>query len=135
MIPTFGAQTLTVKGHTVMTAGPGIAPQQRFVYLGGTGTLATVNLLALGGDHLLFLEGDYMIPIERIQLPIVGSPFIALRYAAGNAGVDKVPTLIQNIGIGAGVSMLRVDFSIDPAHDRSVFSRRSAVSVGLDLSF
>ncbi len=135
VIPTFGAQTLTVRGHTVLTGGEGIAPQQRFAYLGGTGTLATVNLLALGGDHLLYVEGNYMIPIERIQLPILGSPFVALRYAAGNAGIDKIPTLIQNIGIGAGVSMLRVDYSVDPAHDRSVFSRRSAVSVGVDLSF
>jgi hypothetical protein len=135
MIPTFGAQTLTVRAHTMMTGGPGFAPRQRFAYLGGTGTLATVNLLALGGDQLFYIEGNYMIPIERIQLPIIGSPFVALRYAAGNAGIDKIPTLIQNIGIGAGVSMLRVDFSIDPAHDRSIFSRRSAVSVGLDLSF
>jgi len=135
VVPTFGAQTLTVRAHTVLTAGPGFAPAQRFAYLGGTGTLATVNLLALGGDHLLYVEGDYMIPIERIQLPIIGSPFVALRYAAGNAGIDRIPTLIQNVGVGVGVSMLRVDFSIDPAHDRSVFSRRSAVSVGLDLSF
>lgn len=135
VIPTFGAQTLTVRGHTVLTGGEGMAPQQRFSYLGGTGTLATVNLLALGGDQLLYVEGDYMIPIERIQLPIIGSPFIALRYAAGNAGIGDIPTLIQNVGIGVGVSMLRVDFSLDPAHDRSVFSRRSAVSVGLDLSF
>ena len=135
VVPTFGAQTLTVRGHTVLTGGQGIAPQQRFAYLGGTGTLPTVNLLALGGDQLLYLEGNYMIPIERIQLPIFGSPFVALRYAAGNAGIDKIPTLIQNIGIGAGVSMLRVDYSVDPAHDRSVFSRRSAFSVSVDLSF
>jgi hypothetical protein len=135
MIPTFGAQTLTVRAHTVLTGGPGSAPQQRFAYLGGTGTLATVNLLALGGDQLFYIEGDYLIPIERIQLPIIGSPFLAVRYAAGNAGIDDIPTLIQNIGIGAGVSMLRVDFSMDPASNRSVFSRRSAVSVGLNLTF
>lgn len=134
MFPTFGTQTLTIRAHTVLSAGSGIAPAQRFAYMGGTGTLATVDLLALGGDHLLFFDGDYIIPIERIQIPILGSPFLALRYAAGNAGVDEVPTLIQNLGVGLGLTMLRVDFNIDPSSNRSVFSRRSAVSVGLNLS-
>ena len=134
MFPTFRTQTLTVRAHAVLTGGSGVAPAQRFAYMGGTGTLATVDLLALGGDHLLFFDGDYIIPIERIQIPIFGSPYLALRYAAGNAGVDKTPTLIQNLGVGLGLTMLRIDFSIDPASNRSEFSRRSAVSVGLNLS-
>ena len=103
--------------------------------MGGAGTLATVDLLALGGDHLLFLQGDYMIPIEKIQVPIVGNPFIALRYAVGNAGVGQLPSLIQNLGVGIGASFLRVDFTFDPAHKRSPFSHRSAVTFGADLSF
>jgi len=134
MIPTFGAQTLTVRTHAIATASETIAPPQRFAYLGGTGTLATVDLLALGGDHLLFFDADYVIPIERVQVPILGSAFLALRYAAGNAGNDGIPALIQNLGIGAGLSMVRVDFNIDPASNRSPFSRRSAVSVGINLS-
>lgn len=132
--PTFGSQTFTFKTHVVLTAGAGTAPAQRFVYLGGSGTLATVNLLALGGDHLLFFDGDYMIPIEKIQVPIVGSPFIALHYAAGNAAIDRVRSLIQNVGVGVGVSMLRIDYAIDPARNRSPFSRKSAISFGLNLS-
>jgi hypothetical protein len=132
--PTFGTQTFTFKGHTVLTGGDVIAPAQRFAYLGGAGTLATVNLLALGGDALLFVSGDYVIPIDKVQLPYVGSPFVALRYAAGNAGFDEIPRLIQNIGIGVGVSLLRVDYAIDPAGDRSPFSRKSAFSFGVSLS-
>jgi len=131
--PTFGSQTFAFKGHLVMTGRSGNTPAQRFAYLGGSNTLATVDLLALGGDRLLFVEGDYKIPIDRIQLPYVGNPFLALRYAAGNAGVGQLPALIQNLGIGAGVSLLRVDYSIDPSGNRSPFSRRSAVSVGLSL--
>ena len=103
--------------------------------MGGAGTLATVDLLALGGDHLLFLQGDYMIPLEIIKLPIVGNPFIGLRYAVGNAGVGELPSLIQNLGVGIGASFLRVDFSFDPASNRSPFSHRSAVTFGADLSF
>jgi hypothetical protein len=131
--PTFGSQSFEFTGHAVL-AGGAILPSQRWAYLGGSGTLATVDLLALGGDNLLFLQGDYMIPIERIQLPFLGSPFLALRYAAGNAGVSDLPGLIQNIGVGAGISVIRVDYSIDPAQNRSPLSRRSAVTVGVSLS-
>ncbi len=131
--PTFGAQTFTFKTHAVMTGGGGVAPAQRFTYLGGSGTLATVNLLALGGDHLLYVQGDYTVPFERIQLPYVGNPYIGLRYAAGNAGIDRLASLIQNVGIGVGVSLIRIDYSIDPAPNRSPFSRRSAFSFGASL--
>lgn len=130
---TFGAQTFSFEGHAVIT-GSNIAPPQRFAYLGGSGTLATVNLLALGGDRLLFVEGDYTIPIERIQLKFLGSPYVTVRYAAGSAGVGELPALIQNIGVGAGISFLRVDYSIDPASNRSPLSRRSAFSIGLSLT-
>lgn len=132
--PTFGAQTFAFLGHALITSGGNIPPPQRFGYLGGSGTLATVNLLALGGDRLLYVQGDYTIPIEKIQFPLLGSPFLALRYSAGNAGVGKLPALIQNVGAGAGISILRVDYSIDPAQNRSPLSRRSAVTVGVSLS-
>jgi hypothetical protein len=132
--PTFGTQTFAFKGHAVLTGGSGITPVQRFAYLGGSSTLATVNLLALGGDRLLFVQGDYIVPFDRIQLPFVGSPYIGLRYAAGNAGVGGLPALIQNLGVGLGVSFVRGDYSIDPAQNRSPFSRKSAFSVGVSLS-
>jgi hypothetical protein len=131
--PTFGNQTFEFKGHAVV-AGGDVLPSQRFVYLGGAGTLATVDLLALGGDNLLFLMGDYVIPIDRILLPFVGSPFVALTYSTGNAGLGTIPTLIQNLGVGVGVSVLRVDYTIDPASNRSPLSRRSAVTFGVSLS-
>ena len=130
--PTFGTQTFSFKGHALWT-GNLPAPPQRFAYLGGSGTLATVNLLALGGDRLLYVEGNYMIPIDKIQLPYLGPPFVALRYAAGNAGEGALPALIQNVGVGIGAAFFRADYSIDPARNRSPFSRRSAVSVGLEL--
>ena len=132
--PTFGTQTFAFKGHAVMTGGSGITPVQRFAYLGGSSTLATVNLLALGGDRLLFVQGDYIVPIDQIQLPFVGSPYVGLRYAAGNAGVGGLPALIQNLGVGLGASFFRADYSIDPAQNRSPFSRKSAFSLGISLS-
>ncbi|MDQ3673648.1 MAG: hypothetical protein M3365_04660 [Gemmatimonadota bacterium] len=134
VFPTFGAQTFAFRTHAVLTPSD-FVPPQRYAYLGGAGTLATVDLLALGGDRLFFAEGEYKVPIERILLPVVGSPFIALRYAAGSAGVRELPSLIQNLGIGVGVSVLRVDYSIDPAGNRSPFSRRSAWSFGVSLPY
>jgi len=132
--PTFGSQTFAFKGHAVVSGSGTPVPAQRFAYLGGTATLATVNLLALGGDHLLFVQGDYIIPFDRIQLPFVGPPFFGLRYAAGNAGIDGLPTLIQNLGVGVGASLFRVDYTIDPAQNRSPFSRKSAFSFGFSLA-
>jgi hypothetical protein len=132
--PTFGTQTFAFRGHAVL-AGGDILPRQRWGYLGGSGTLATVNQLALGGDNLLLLQGDYIIPIERIQIPFLGSPFFAIRYMAGAAGAGTLPTLIQNVGVGAGLRFFQVDYTIDPASNRSPLSRRSALSWGFSLSF
>jgi len=135
VFPTFGSQTFSFLGHTVLTGGEGIAPVQRFGYLGGANTLPTVNLLAIGGDQLLFVSGEYKIPFDKIALPYLGNPFVTLRYAAGNAGVDDIPTLIQNLGLGLGVSLVRLDYTIDPASNRSIFSRKSAFSWSISLAF
>lgn len=130
--PTFGTQTFAFRTHAVF--GGDFVPPQRHAYLGGASSLATVDLLALGGDRLFFAEADYKIPLEFIVLRPVGSPFIALHYATGSAGVGELPALIQNLGVGVGISMIRVDYTIDPAGNRSPFSRRSAFSVGLSLT-
>jgi hypothetical protein len=131
--PTFGAQTFTARAHALIPAG-GLLPPQRYGYLGGAGTLATVNLLALGGDRLFYAQGDYYIPVNRIRLPFLGSPYVDLRYAAGNAGIGMMPALIQNVGVGVGISYLRMDYTIDPAGTRSPASKRSDFSIGLSLN-
>lgn len=131
--PTFGAQYFDFRGRAVFTPGD-IAPPQRFAYLGGAGTLATVDLLALGGDRLLYVEGEYSIPIEQIVLPVVGNPVVSARYAAGAAGVGGLPDLIQNIGVGLGVRFLKAEYHIDPNYKKTSFSRKHAFSIGLSLS-
>jgi hypothetical protein len=131
--PTFGLQTFTARAHALIPSG-GFLPQQRYGYLGGGGTLATVNLLATGGDHLFFAQGDYYVPINSISLPFLGSPYVDLRYAAGNAGVGAWHSLIQNLGIGAGISYFRADYTIDPASKRSPYSKHSDFSIGLSLT-
>ncbi len=113
--------------HWVGT-GNGIAPPQRFAYLGGSGTIATMDLLEQGGDKLFYVSGLYIAPFNRFVLPIVGSPYFGLRYAAGAAGIGELPPLVQNITPMVGVRFLRAEYSIDPS------SKKKAISIGLSLS-
>ena len=131
--PTFGAQYFAFRGHGVFTGGD--APPQRFAYLGGSSTLSTVDLLAMGGDRLVYVEGEYFYPLRAPVLQFVGAPVLSLRYAAGSAGLDDLPDFIQNIGLGVGLKFIEAKYHIDPAHEETSFTKRSAFSVSLNLSF
>ena len=70
MVPTEGTQRGVLVqphrrppfGNAILTRGD-TAPAQRFGYLGGAGTLSTVEpLLSIGGDEMLFLESRYVHP-------------------------------------------------------------------------
>jgi hypothetical protein len=131
--PTFGLQSFDFRGRALATHG-GSPPPQRFGYLGGAGTLSTVDLLALRGDRLLFVEGEYHIPLVRPLLPFLGAPVISLSYAAGSAGIGTLPDFIQNIGVGLGVKLVKVEYHYDPNYRETPFSEKSAVTVGFSLS-
>lgn len=124
--PTFGPQSVELESHAVLTAGD-TAPPQRYAYLGGTGTLPTFETLEFGGDELFFLEGRYIIPLEHIQIRFLGSPTVTLRYITGAAGVGRLPPLEQNVGARFAISLLRVDFLIDPA------SRETKLTAGISV--
>ena len=122
--PTFASHRLAVTAHLVTTFGD-VAPPQRHAWLGGSGTLPTFDLLTFGGDELLFAEGTYVIPIERIVVPYLGSPRIALRYMIGSAGIGELPALEQNLGLRLAIALLKVDWTIEPV------SGDQDVSIGL----
>lgn len=124
--PAFRNHTFSLEAHAVHTFGD-TAPPQRFAYLGGSGTLPTFDLLEFGGDRLLFFESRYAIPIERIQIPVVGSPVIMFRHMIGMAGIDSLPPFEQNIGVRLRVGPIKIDWTIDPV------SRDSKFSAGLAL--
>jgi hypothetical protein len=130
--PTFGLQDFEFRGHAL--AGSDNTPSQRFGYLGGAGTLSTVDLLALRGSQLVFVEGEYHIPLVRPLLPFVGAPVISLRYAAGSAGIETLPSFIQNVGVGLGVKLVKVRYDIDPNYRKTPFSDKSAFTIGFSLS-
>jgi hypothetical protein len=113
-IRTFAGQHLAIGGHFVTTATNSAAPAQRFSYVGGSGSLATVDLLSLGGDHLYFLDALYVIPISIIRIPLVGTPYVAPHFATGAASVGGFGRPTQNIGGRIGLSVFTVDFLVNP---------------------
>ena len=85
--PTFGVQRFRADLHAIVTVGD-TAPPQRFGYLGGSGTLPTIDIpLLLGGDQLFHLDSRYEVPLQAIRLPFLGSPTVAIRHRIGSAGV------------------------------------------------
>jgi len=112
--PTFGTQSLEVGGHAVLTTR-GSTPRQRYAYVGGPGTIPTLEMLEFGGDQLLYLNAAYSIPIDRLKLPLVGPPTVVIRHAMGSAGVGRLPELEQATGIRLLVSILYGEFLVDPA--------------------
>jgi hypothetical protein len=117
---TFGTQTLRFDGHAVLTTH-GQSPRQRWAYLGGPGTLPPLELLELGGDQLVFVDGRYNIPLDRLQLPIVGAPLVTLRDAIGGAAVGEWPTIHQAVGARLSLSVIFLEFMADPATKRGHF--------------
>ncbi len=125
--PTFGTQRLDIRAHGVATAGDRV-PRARYAYLGHGGTLPLLDDLEQGGTELIFVESRYFIPVPAIVLPMVGSPTLMLRHIIGAAGVS-LPTLEQEVGIGVGVSFLRLDVTTDAARKRG-----TKVGFGVSLS-
>lgn len=119
--PTFRKQTLHVYAHVVATTG-GDTPLQRWAYLGGPGTLPTIDLLSLGGDQLVFIDVRYAIPIRRWTIRGIGAPLFELRDALGGAAFQEFPRLEQLSGVRLAVSYLYVEWLVDPVHRTSKFS-------------
>ena len=124
--PTFGTHRFLVLLHGVGTVADS-TPPQRYAYLGGSATLPTFELLQFGGDQLLFAENRYIIPLDRVIIWKLGSPTISLRHMLGAAGVRRLPTIEQNLGVRLELSLLQFDATIDPV------SRRSKLTLSLSL--
>lgn len=123
--PTFGTQHMRVDAHVVTSLGA--TPRQRYAYIGGPGTLATLELLTEGGDQLAFFDARYMIPIEGIQLPFLGAPMVTLHEALGGARVDHFPTLHQLMGLRLSAGPAYVEGNLDPVIGKT--------TVGIGFSF
>ena len=65
--PAFLNHTFELHAHAVVTGGDR-APPQRFAYLGGGGTLPTLELLEMGGDQLFFVDSRYIVPLPYSRI-------------------------------------------------------------------
>jgi hypothetical protein len=126
VLPTFGTQRLHVDLHWV--TGGGEVPNQRYAYLGGPGTLPSLELLQEGGDQLAFVDFRYDVPIDRVQLPFVGAPIVTLREALGGAAVGRFPTIHQNLGVRVAGGPIYVEWMLDPV------ARKSHLGFGLSMA-
>jgi hypothetical protein len=131
--PTFGLQQFEFAGHFVFTGGD--APPQRYSYLGGSSTLSTVDQLALGGDRLVFVEGEYQYPLRAPVIQFVGAPILTLRWAAGSAGVGELGDFIHNIGVGISLKVIKAAYHYYPSYKETPFRDKSAFSLSFSLPF
>ena len=113
LIPVRRDQDILFRAHGIYTSGDS-TPAQRYGYLGGAGSLLTMELLSEGGDQLAFLEGDYRWTLSGIRIPYTTSPSIAVAYTVGAAGVGSLPSFTSNIGARAEVRPFRLDAFVDP---------------------
>jgi hypothetical protein len=116
---TFGTQRVLLDFRGTTSLGGRRAPAQRWSLLGGSGTLFTYPLAAFRGDRLVFLDAQYAIPLERVEVPFLGMPEVRLRSVTGTAWAtgNDVPRWGQNLGVGVRFFLVGVDLWVDPARD------------------
>lgn len=127
-VNTFASERLKVSAHLITTSGTTGAPPQRFGYLGGAGTLATIPLLSLGGDHLYFVDAEYQVPILGAELPFLGQPYVAPRFASGAASVGGFGIPTQNVGARVGAGYFSVDYIVNPRTHKHDFGFGLAIN-------
>lgn len=125
--PTFGTQRLRFDAHAVVTSH-GATPLQRWAYVGGSGSIPTLDMLSRGGDQLAYLDARYEIPIDRVALPLAGPPVVTLREILGGAALGRFPSLAQATGVRLSGGFLYVEWLIDPV------ARHAHVSYGISIA-
>jgi hypothetical protein len=116
---------LHVYARVMSPIGGNDAPPQRRGILGGGGTFSTEPIAFFRGDHLVFVESSYVIPLTRIVLPVVGTPSLEAVHNIGAAWVGSdEPEWVQNAGAGVIFALARARVLINPA-DRPLEPRFS----------
>jgi hypothetical protein len=126
LVPTFGTQYWHSNIRAVVTLN-GPAPGQRLHGLGGPSSMTTRDILDRVGDQLLFAEQLYTFPIQRWDDPLWGTPKLSLRHVIGSAGVGRVGTLSNEVGIRFDFALLRSDVMYDPVSTRVIFAFTAAI--------
>jgi hypothetical protein len=122
--------TVGVRAHYLQPLGSERAPRQRWSAVGGSTTLPTLDFDAFRGDHLLFVQSSYDIPLPRLAIPFLGVPDLGIRHAIGSAWRTDGPSprWTQNLGAGLVFRVGYVFVYVDPAD-----TGRTVVSYGITL--
>jgi hypothetical protein len=128
----FANHTLAIEYFLQRPLGGETMPRQRWSFVGGANTLHTLPFAEFHGDHVVFVETNYIIPLpDRLALPILGAPRVHLLHAAGmawTAGDDR--PLHQEVGVRLDLGLVFIRYSVVP-DDPGV----TDLSVGLALPF
>jgi hypothetical protein len=110
----------------------GAAPRQRYELLGGAATLPTIGIGDMRGDHLVFIDSRYDIPISRVDLPFLGVPSLEFAYATGAAWRtgEHMPHWVQDPGIGLRFPLVWARVVVDPTTDKKKPVLTFGVSLG-----
>lgn len=112
--------TLEIDLFAQVPLGGDSLPRQRWSYVGGSGTLQTLQFGEFYGDRVVFVETKYVIPAPpRVALPILGAPELQLIHAAGMAWTaTEERDLHQEIGARLQFFGLYVRYMVAPDSDR-----------------
>ena len=104
--------------------GTDALPQQRWTFVGGSGTLYTYDIGQFRGDRLFFVESEYTIPFaQRLKLPFLGLPRLKLMHNIGMAWSEDVERdFEQNIGARLQFTVAHVRYVMNPRNSDSKFS-------------
>lgn len=124
--------TKAIANHTLEIEGyfrgplPGTEdlPEQRWTFVGGSGTLYTYEVAQFRGDRLAFIETEYTIPFaQRLTFPILGAPRLRLMHNVGMAWTrGEARRFEQNVGVRLQFALAYVRFLIDPRTSDSKFN-------------
>jgi hypothetical protein len=132
-------EMMALWGHKIQVGGHllwpvhGEAPRQRWSALGGASTLRTFETAQFRGDHLVFVQSSYVVPVNALKIPLAGPPAIRFEHAFGNAWESgrSIPALEQNLGVGLQLQLLTGMVYVDPAES----PLRGVVQIGIQLPF
>lgn len=122
--------TIGLRAHYLQPIGSRRAPRQRWSAIGGSTTLPTLDFDAFRGDHLLFVQSSYDIPLPGLSIPFLGVPELGIRHAAGSAWRTGGPSprWTQNLGAGLVFRVGYIFLFFDPAD-----TGRMAVNYGITM--
>jgi hypothetical protein len=128
----FADHTLTIDYLLQVPLAGEPLPRQRWSFVGGPATLATLATAETAGDRVVFVETGYIIPLpEGIRLPLLGSARLHLVHVAGRAWTaGEERTFHQEAGLRLDVPGLFVRFVVVPDDPRT-----NAVTVGVARVF